>query len=239
MTKSAAFTGFCALLLCTTAAYADVVTGSFDGTISSGTDSTGVFGPTGSLASDSITGTFTYNTTLFNASVMGSTNTATANSSGALTVTIVIGGVSHTFTDQTSSGIFLGTSSSEITLTSANSQIGGDSSTNETFYLNAFDPITPFILSTSLAQTFSASPAFSTGVFTILDTGPNAVANGVFSLTSITATDEVPEPASIVMFLTGLAGIAVFGTGTRLRAQRLYQRLIARVAVPLADGLRT
>src|SRR5580704_6857292 len=118
-----------ALLLATTAAHATVMEGDFSGTINSpngGTDTTGVFGdsPGTDLSGDPVTGTFIYNTALLSQVVAGGTNTATGTGLGALTVTLTINGVNYTFTDNTSSRIFLDDGSvsgnSEATIQNAN-----------------------------------------------------------------------------------------------------------------------
>jgi hypothetical protein len=205
-----------ALLLSPVAAGATIVTGSFTGTMSGGTDTTGVFGTPGAdLTNDTVTGSFTYDTNLFSQVVSGGTNTATGTGLGALTVTITIGGFSHTFTDQTSAGVFLDDGSvslnNQLTLQNVNNQTGtGGHTIGENFFLDAQDPLTPFITGTGLAQQFSASPLLSSGNFQILDTGPNVTADGAFSISSLTeavAAAPVPEPASMAMLLVGLGGI--------------------------------
>ena len=150
----------CAMLLGSASARADIIDGSFSGTLYSGNDTTGVFGPPASdLTNDAITGTFVYDTSLFSQSISGSQNTATGTALGALTVTITINGFSHTFTDNSSSSIFLDDSADEVTL--QNSNVSG--SANENFYLDASDLLTPFINTTDLTQPFSTSDARSSG----------------------------------------------------------------------------
>jgi len=209
-----------ALCLGPLAAQATVVTGSFVGVMSSGTDSTGVFGTVGGdLSNDAITGAFTYDTALFSQSVSGGTNTATGTGLGALTVTITINGINHTFTDQTSSSIFLDDGSvsgnNEMTLNTLNQQ-GSD---NESFTLDAQDPINSFITGTSLVQAFTESPFISDGAFQILDTGPTVAAGGAFTIYTLTLNGAVgvPEPASATLLLTGIVGIAVM-TAKRRRS---------------------
>jgi hypothetical protein len=186
-------------------AHATIVDGSFAGTLSAGTDVSGVFGTPGAdLTSDAIIGTFAYNTDLLSQSVAGQQNNATGTGLGALTVTITIGSGSHTFTDNTSSSVFVDDSSSEVTFTNANS--GGGMSEN--FFLDASDFITHFILSTDLTAPFSTSHPFSSnGTFFVNDTGPSAVAGGVFTVVTLSA-QVVPEPASALLLLGGIGGIA-------------------------------
>jgi hypothetical protein len=205
-----------ALCLGPVAAQATIVTGSFSGSMSYGTDSTGAFGADGGvLDGDAITGTFTYNTSLFSQVVSDGTNTATGTGLGALTVTITINGSSYTFTDQTSSSIFLDDGSvsgnNEMTLNTLNQQSGGGSTVDESFALDANDPIFPFLTGTDLVQSFTDSPFTSSGAFQILDTGPNADAGGSFSIDTLTldGAQAAPEPASLALLLVGLGGITV------------------------------
>ncbi len=209
-----------ALLFSPLAAHATIVTGSFSGTITSGTDSTGVFGADGgTLDGDDLTGTFSYDTDLLSQVVSGGTNTATGTGLGALTVTLTIDGASHTFTDQTSSSVFLDDGSvsgnNEFTLNTLDQQGG----MNESFTLDIQDPINSFISGTGLVQTFVESPFISDGSFQILDTGPTVAAGGGFSIDSLTlngASTAAPEPASLGVLLVGLGGLAA---GRRRKAR--------------------
>jgi hypothetical protein len=212
-----------ALLLAPAAARATIIDGSFSGTMSGGTDTTGIFGvPAADLTGDTITGTFVYNTSLFSQSMAGPVNTATGTGLGALTVTITINSHSRTFIDQTSSSIVLDDSASQINLSAANNP---GVTKAETFSLEADDIITPFIVSTALGQTFSTSDTFlnSTGAFAVADQGPTAQANGQFTIASISTTTgrtATPEPASIALLLVGLGGIV----GARGRKARRATR---------------
>jgi len=197
----------CSLLLAPAAAHATVMEGDFSGTIDNGTDVTGVFGTPGDLTGDSVTGTFTYNTALFSQVTAGGVNTATGTGIGALTVTLSINGHSHTFTDNTSAGLLLDTNASEATIESANST-GGNA---ENFFLDASDPITPFITSTSLTATWSTTNPFSSsGTFAIID--PGAGAGGAFTLGTFEVTGQAPsptpEPAGMALLAVGLGGVA-------------------------------
>jgi len=200
-----------ALCLGPVVAQASVVTGSFVGVMSAGTDSTGVFGPDGGdLSNAAITGSFSYNTSLFSQVVANGTNTATGIGLPALTVTITINGINHTFIGQTSSSIFLDDGSvsgnNEMTLNTLHQQ-GSD---DESFTLDAQDPLNPFITGTGLVQAFTESPFVSDGTFQILDTGPTVAAGGGFTIETLTlngASGVIPEPASAVLLLSGIAGM--------------------------------
>ena len=224
------------------AARADIVTGSFTGTLGDGTDTTGVFGPPGGdLTNEPITGTFVYNTTLFSQSVSGGANTATGTGLGALTVNITIGTGSYTFTDPTASGVFLddGSVSGQSEFTISNSNNHG-SLTNESFYLDISDAFTPFVFGTDLSQSISTSDPLlsSIGSFSIHDTVPNVAAAGDFSITSLSdsVSSSVPEPASALLLLTGIAGIAVRGRGSECRVGCSSQPTNATCRQPLAGG---
>jgi hypothetical protein len=214
-----------ALLLTPIMAKADLVTGSFSGTMSDGTDTTGVFGTVDAdLSGDTIDGTYSYDTALFSQVVSGGTNTATGTGPGALTVSITIDGFTHTFTDNSSSGVFLDDGSvsgnNELTLNNANNQnLGGGSTIGESFTLDAQDPITAFITGTGLDQNFGASPLITSGSFNVLDTGPNVQVDGDFtvsSLTESTGAPAVPEPGSLALLAVGVMGVV----GMRRRAYR-------------------
>jgi hypothetical protein len=210
MQSKIAMAAVMALLFSPMAARADIVTGTFAGTLYDGTDMTGVFETAGSdLMDASVTGTFSYDTGLFSFSVVsGTTNTATGNP-GALTIGMTINGTTYTFIDPSSSSVHLDTVVSEITLQSTNT-VG---STYETFSLDT-SSLAAFVLTTDLGnQNFVATnPTSSTGSFLIADTETSAT--GDFSLTSITASSRsssspnIPEPASAVLLIMGVSGIA-------------------------------
>jgi hypothetical protein len=200
-----------ALILGPAAARATDMSGSFSGTIGTGTDTTGVFGTPGAvLDGDPVTGTFVYDTSLFSQAVAGSTNTATGTGLGALTVTLTINDVSHIFTDNTSSSIFLDDAASEVTYQTDDTSGGGGSNLAENFFLDVEDPITPFVPSTNLTDGYTTTDPFSSnGSFAIVDTGPNAQASGSFTLGTLTVAQEaVPEPVSGSLLVVGLAGLA-------------------------------
>lgn len=201
----------CGLTLGSAATRAADVTGSFAGTITSGTDGTGVFGTSGTLDGAAISGSFVYDTSLFDTAVAGTTNTANGTAPGALTVTLTIGSGSHVFTDQTSAALYFDTAASEFTMQNANSQSGSGSTVNETFSLDVLDPIMPFFGSTDLDQSFSSIlPYSSLGTFAITNTSPELTASGTFTLTALTLTGTaVPEPASVTLLPAGLFGVAV------------------------------
>jgi len=210
-----------ALLLAPMAARADIIDGSFTGTISpSGFDYTGVFGPSNTdLTGDTIAGTFSYNTALLSQSISGGQDTATG-SPGALTVTIAINGISHTFTDPTSSSVYIddGSSSGLSELTLQNTNTSGN--LNESFSLDISDGATPFVLGgDNLDQSLNITPGpFTsvTGLFDIQD--PGVGASGGFTITALTSADtsSVPEPAGMAVLAMGLIGLA----GARARKTR-------------------
>lgn len=196
------------------AANAVVVDGSFSGVLTSGTDTSGVFETAGSdLTGQSLTGTFTYDTSLLSGPVA---ETYSGTGLGAITATITINSVTYTFTDQTSSSLYLDTGASEITVQNAQSQGG----VNESFYLDASDFLTPFITSGDpTQQNFVApvsDPFFSSdGTFLISDPGANAY--GYFTLTALSASVEVPEPGSLLLVAIG-AGATI--TAKKRRAMQ-------------------
>jgi hypothetical protein len=181
--------------------------GRFSGTIEAGTgskDTTGVFGAADTdLSGASVTGTFTYDTSDFTQSG-GDPNTLTSTGPGALTVTITIGGQSHTFTDQTSGSVALSSSISDATYRTQD-----DAGGVETFYLDVNDLLSPFLASTDPATGYSVTTpdSSSVGIFSIDDIGPVAAADGRFSVNSVTVT-RAPEPASLGLLAVGLGGLA-------------------------------
>jgi len=194
---------------------AAIIQGSFSGTMTGGTDMSGVFGePANSgMTGDVVTGTFAYDTTSFTSAPSGSTDTYSGTGPGALTITLKINGISHTFTDSANSSIYLDSSAtSEVTYAAnASSNVGG-TAINDTFLLDAIDRSNPFVTGTSLNQSFSTTnPDVSTGSFSIFDTNPTLQASGDFALGTLSqgpAPTATPEPASLALMAAGLAGIA-------------------------------
>lgn len=203
MNRKTAMAAAMILLLSPMAAHAAIVTGTFAGTLDgSSMNTSGVFGAPSNLNGAGITGTFKYDTGLLSSAITGTKNNATG-SPGALTVAVTINGIIFTFTDPTMSNVYLDTGASDIMFGNTKS-VG---STYETFSLDA-SSLPAFILSTDLAaQNFiKANPLNSTGSFSIADSV--ASASGNFTLTSITASTSVSEPASAVLLIMGVTGIA-------------------------------
>jgi hypothetical protein len=213
-----------ALLLGPAAARADIMSGSFTGTMTAGTDEDDLFGlgVDEDLTGQNVTGTFTYNTALFGAGVVvGTTETYQNTSVGALTVTLTINGVTYTFQDRANSSIYLDDSStSEVTLQSDDTA----ANISATFLLDVGLPDTPFVSNTSLTGIYSASALgdslIQNSLFQIINSDPTeVVSDGAFNVNSITVTDQgtqMPEPASVALLIVGLAGI----TGIRRRRGR-------------------
>jgi hypothetical protein len=205
-----------ALLLGPAAARADIMSGSFTGTMTAGTDEDNLFGlgDDSDLTGDAVTGTFVYDTTLFSAGApVGGTVQYTATSVGALTVTLTINGVTYTFQDRANSSIYLDPSStSEVTL------VANDSATNvsATFELDVALPDTPFVTSNSLTGTYNATALgdsiIQNSEFQIINSDPTeVVSDGAFNINSISVQQQsqaMPEPASVGLLMVGMAGIA-------------------------------
>jgi hypothetical protein len=212
-----------ALLLGPAAAHATIMTGSFTGTMTAGTDQDNLFGlgVGADLTGDTVTGTFVYDTTKFSAGApISGTVQYTATSTGALTVTLTINGVTYTVQDRANSGIYLDPSAnSEVTLTA------NDSATNvsATFELDVALPDTPFVTSNSLTGTYNANSLGDSivqgSLFQIINSDPTeVVSDGAFNVNSISVQQQstpTPEPASLTLLAVGVMGLAAGRTRKR------------------------
>jgi hypothetical protein len=94
----------------------------------------------------------------------------------------------------------------------------------ETFFFDALSISSPFVQSTDLTQSFTASSFdFSLGTFTILDTGPNVIASGDFMLDSLTLNGPTaaatPLPAALPLFASGIGGLGLLSWRRKRKAQ--------------------
>ena len=207
-TRSMAVLMIGASVLLAPGAHATMVLGTFSGAVNSDGGGTDLAG--NDWSGSALTGTLRYDTSLFTTSVSpdGTVTTATATGLGALAATIMIGTFTHTFTDQTSSSIYMDTGLSEVTYANTNSQDDGTgASVTETFSLDLFDALASFLATSDIAQSFTApvvdSSSFtSNGSFTINNSLPDAVASAFFTIDNIvvTASADVPEPGSLALF---------------------------------------
>ena len=183
------------VLLTPLAAGAMVVTGTFGGVLSGGTDTNGVFGTAGGdLSGQNLIGAFTYDTSLLSGPVGGPYR---GTGPGAITATLTMNSITYTFADLTSSSLYLDPGSSEVTVQTASSGTG----TSDTFYLDAADFLTPFVTSGDPAQQSFVAPV-GDPFFTALGSFQvgGSAAYGDFTLTSLSvAPASVPEPGSWVL----------------------------------------
>jgi hypothetical protein len=231
--KFAAATAVSAFLL-PGIANATLVSGSFSGVITNdgsgaNTDNLNYFGLASSapcvgfpgcgvLSSQTITGTFTYDTSQLSINNAGTYQSGTSIQQGAISVTITINGVSYTFNDgdTAASGVL-------IESDSPNQQISmnlSNSSDQSVFNIALTDPN---ITNNSLASTFSDSGIPSSASYTptpdtfyIADYGNGngnpptiSVSPTTFYITAISYA-PVPEPASTLVFGTAFAALAAY-----------------------------
>jgi hypothetical protein len=209
-------------------ASATVVTGTFTGSFSSGTDDTGVFTRPGTdLTGAILTGTLAYDTDQLTTGTNGTvTSGASAQVPLSLRFSLTAFGHTYAFTSDTNANVAVDTAISEITLVANNAEAPGPIVFANSFSLDAYDTTIAFITGATLAQAFTASPSSTSGVFAIsqynIDTNTlTSGAGGTFTVSSLSlsTSSDVPEPMSLALLGTGLA-MAVYNHRLAVRHRR-------------------